>query len=90
MSDYQSIEVFAKARPPYVICPVEDPMKVEDAVSKHGLTVGDSWWASSAEQKQPDGRWLLYLSDAKTYKTLVVEKTRQFRTSTYGYRSRVA
>lgn len=56
------IEFHRDARPPYVIAPIEDPMAVEEAVGKHGLMVGDSWWCSSPDQKQSDGRWLLYLS----------------------------
>lgn len=56
------IEVFAKARPPYVIAPIDNPMAVEAAVSKFGLMVGDAWCCSAPEQRQSDGRWLLYLS----------------------------
>lgn len=45
---------------PRVLCPVDDPGAVEDALP-YGWTVGHWWTDSSIEDKQPDGRWLLKL-----------------------------
>ena len=48
---------------PHIICPVDDPAAVEQEINADGWQVGNGWWASSPEQKQPDGRWKLYVHD---------------------------
>lgn len=45
---------------PRVLCPVDDPGAVEDALPE-GWTVGWSWCMSRPEDRQDDGRWLLAL-----------------------------
>lgn len=45
---------------PHVLCPIEDPGAVEDALPE-GWTVGWSWCMSPPEALQADGRWLLAL-----------------------------
>jgi len=56
-----SIELFMDGpEAPYVIAPVDDMGRVEDAMPE-GWCVGHSWWNSRPEDKQADGRWKLFL-----------------------------
>lgn len=50
-----------RSDPPFVVCDVHDPIRVEDALSLFGFTVGDNWTFSSPEQEQDDGRWKLFV-----------------------------
>lgn len=48
---------------PHIICPVEDPVAVEQEINRDGWTVGENWSHSDPAQKQADGRWKLYVQD---------------------------
>lgn len=50
-----------RSDPPFILCDVHDPVRVEDAINPFGFTVGENWCSSSPEQEQPDGRWKLYV-----------------------------
>lgn len=56
----ERIEVFLNESTPYVIAPVDDPERVEDALPK-GWCVGHSWSTTPSEARQPDGRWQMVL-----------------------------
>jgi hypothetical protein len=51
-----------REKPPFIVCDVDDPIAVEDAIGLLGFTVGMNWSCSGAEQEQPDGQWTLYVS----------------------------
>lgn len=61
------VEFHLDAAPPFIICPVDDPAAVEAELTPLDLTVGDGWWASDPNQKQPDGRWKLYVGSLTEY-----------------------
>lgn len=50
-----------RSDPPFILCDVHDPVRVEDAINPFGFTVGENWCSSAPGQKQSDGRWKLYV-----------------------------
>jgi hypothetical protein len=46
---------------PHIVCLVDDPVAVERDINLDGWTVGENWSSSDPSQKQPDGRWKLYV-----------------------------
>ena len=62
-----NIDIHLEDKCPHIICPVDDPIAVEQAINPLGWCVGDAWWSSDPEQEQEDGRWLLYVSPLSDY-----------------------
>lgn len=74
MTTNMKIEVLmGHPKGPHVLCPVDNPTQVEEALPE-GWCVGDHWWCSSPDAKQEDGRWLLPLmrvEDMERQRTVV-------------------